>query len=77
MATTDKQVKGEGDHEAARHYNESTQDFVDSGQVQEQEETTRDVSEQERERLTTAEKAGEEKAKEHDPSINRDYSEPA
>jgi len=77
MATTDKPIKGEGDPEAARNYNESTQEFVESGQVQKQEQTTKNVSEEEREALKNAEQVGEEKAKEHDPNIDRDYSKPA
>jgi hypothetical protein len=73
----DKPVnKGEGDPEAARHYNEATQDFVESEKVQEQEEDRRNIPESEKKKLEEAEKTGAEHAKEEDPAVKRDYSKP-
>ena len=65
--------QGEGDRESAKRYNESTQDFVKSGKV---EEAARKAGEGDKEDMERAEKAGRERAKELDPALQRDYSRP-
>lgn len=72
----DDKMKGEGDYEAARHYREKTEEFVDKGKVEQQTEDRRAVDSAEQEELEKAERAGEERAKEKDPSVHRDYHKP-
>jgi len=69
-------TQGEGDYEAARHYREKTEDFVDKGKVEQQTEDRRAVSDAEKAELERAEQAGESRAKEKDPSVHRDYQKP-
>jgi hypothetical protein len=73
---TEKQskIQGEGDKEAAREYNESTRQFVESGKVEEAAERAGDQDPAEAER---AERAGIDRAKEKDPAVHRDYRKPA
>jgi hypothetical protein len=66
-------TQGEGDYEAARHYREKTEDFVDKGKVEQQAEDRRAVDSAEKEELERAEQAGKSRAKEKDPSVHRDY----
>lgn len=57
--------QGEGDREAARHYDEKTREFVESGKV---EDAARNA-----EADPQAEEKGKERAKEFDPEVHRDY----
>ena len=75
--TTDNQNQGEGDREAARHYNEKIQEFVKSGQVEEAAQKAANMSEQERKEAEQAEEIGKTHARELDPEEQRDYSKPA
>ena len=68
MNKNDK-VQGEGDYDAARNYRKSTEEFVDSGKVEQQEEDRRDIDEAERAELEEAEETGKEHAKERDPTL--------
>lgn len=72
----DDKRQGEGDYEAARHYREKTEEFVDKGKVEQQTEDRRAADPAEKEALERAEKAGEERAKEKDPAVRRDYQKP-
>lgn len=74
MATRNQ---GEGDREAARHYNEATEEFVESGKVQQQQEDRKNISEAEKAELERAEEAGKDRSHEHDPAVSRDYSKPS
>jgi hypothetical protein len=65
--------QGEGDRESARRYNRNTQEFVESGKV---DEAARRAGEGDPEEMKQAEKTGKERAKEFDPSVERDYSKP-
>jgi len=65
--------QGEGDRESAKRYNENTQEYVESGKV---EEAARKAGKGDPEDMAKAEKAGEKRAKELDPAIDRDYSKP-
>lgn len=58
--------QGEGDREAARHYDEKTREFVDSGKVDEAARNAEDDPK--------AEEKGKERAKEFDPEVHRDYN---
>ena len=70
----DKQrIQGEGDRESAKRYNEDTQGFVKSGKV---DEAARKAGEGDKEEMERAEKSGEDRAKEFDPAVDRDYSKP-
>lgn len=60
--------QGEGNRDAARHYNEQTEKFVKSGKVE-------DAARKAKEDLA-AEQKGRERAKEFDPSEDRDYTKP-
>lgn len=71
---TDKsKIQGEGDRESAKRYNKDTQEFVESGKV---EEAARKAGQGDKEEMERAEKTGEERAKEYDPAVDRDYSKP-
>ena len=74
---TDNQNQGEGDREAARHYNEKTQEFVKSGQVEEAARRAATMSEQEKQEAEQAEEAGKAHVRELDPEEQRDYSKPS
>lgn len=70
---TGTKIQGEGDKEAAREYNEATRAFVESGKVDEAAER---AGEQDPAEAKQAEKAGEERAKEKDPAVHREYDKP-
>jgi hypothetical protein len=65
--------QGEGDRESAKRYNEKTQEYVESGKV---DEAARKAGEADPKELEQAEKAGKKRAKELDPAVERDYSKP-
>ncbi len=65
--------QGEGNREAAREYNEETREFVESGKV---DEAAEKASEQDPGEAEAAERAGEERAREKDPEVVRDYRKP-
>ena len=65
--------QGEGDRESARHYNEATQEFVESGEV---EEAAEQAGEQDPGEARRSEEAGSERAREVDPAVHRDYKKP-
>lgn len=65
--------QGEGDREAAKRYNKDTQKFVKSGKV---DKAAREAGKGDKRDMERAEKAGKERAKEFDPSVDRDYSGP-
>ena len=69
----DSEIQGEGDREAAGHYNEATREFVKSGKVEEAVEEAAGQDPQEAER---SERAGRERAKEVDPAVHREYDKP-
>jgi hypothetical protein len=76
-AMADEDVKkggGEGDREAARHYQERTEKFVKSGQV---DEAARRAGDQDPEEAARAEEEGRKRAKEDDPALHRDYKKPS
>lgn len=68
----DKRNEGEGSRSAARHYNEATREFTESGKVEDKAREAADVSEEEKARLREAEKAGKSHAKEEDPALRKD-----
>ncbi len=68
--------QGEGNREAAKQYNEATQDFVESGKVRDAAEQAGQVSQTEKAKLKDAERTGKQHAKEEDPALKRDYRQP-
>ena len=66
-------IQGEGDKESAKRYNKDTQEFVESGKV---DEAARRAGDADREELEQAEREGESRAKELDPEEERDYTKP-
>lgn len=71
----DKPNKGEGDYEAARHYREKTEDFMDSQSTEEIiNNPAHDMSEEEKKEGHEARETAKERAKEFDPEEQRDYS---
>jgi hypothetical protein len=73
--SNDKQhnIQGEGDKEAARRYDEATQEFVRSGKLEQAE---KQAAEQDPREAEQAEREGRERAKEDDPAVHRDYHQP-
>lgn len=65
------QNQGEGNVEAARHYNQDTREFVQSGQVERAAREATPQSQQESEDLRRAEEEGRSHAKEEDPALER------
>ena len=61
--------RGEGDPEAARHYNEAQQDFVESGRVQQAADGAAPRDDGEAEDMQRAEQQGREHAKGEDPTV--------
>lgn len=77
MTEQKQRSKGEGDRESARRYNEETQQFVDSGRVDEKAVEAREAVEgAEEPDLAAAEQSGKARAKEFDPGVARDFSRP-
>ena len=72
--TDGTQNQGEGDHEAARRYNEDAQAFVASGKV---DAAARNAQDQDPAEAKAAEAAGKARAKELDPEEKRDYAKPS
>ena len=74
MSSDDKpRNQGEGDRESARRYNKDTREYVESGKV---DEAAREAGDQDPSEAESAERAGEERAKEVDPAVHRDYEKP-
>lgn len=73
MAQTPKN-QGEGDRESARRFNRNSQDFVESGKV---DEAARRAGDGDQDEMEQAEEAGRKRSKEFDPAVQRDYSKPA
>ena len=65
--------QGEGDRESARRYNKDTEQFVESGKVDEAAERARQESGPEDEQ---AEEEGLGRAHEADPAVHREYDKP-
>ncbi len=64
--------QGEGNREAARHYNEQTREFVQSGKVDQAAADAKKAYEgSERAELEKAEKAGKSHAHGEDPQVKR------
>lgn len=61
--------RGEGDPEAARHYNEAQQDFVESGRVQQAADGAAPRDDAEAQDMQRAEQQGREHAKGEDPTV--------
>lgn len=66
------EVQGEGNVEAAKHYNQAQRKFVESGGVEAALETAKPKSKQEADELERAEASGRSRAKEEDPAVHRD-----
>jgi hypothetical protein len=64
-------IKGEGDYESARRYNESTKQFVADDKVSDAVKNAAPHSEQEAKELEAAERKGLERSKGEDPSVKR------
>jgi hypothetical protein len=69
--------EGEGSRTAARNFNRQARAFTKSGKVDKAAQTAKEALQgPEREELKEAEAKGEERAREHDPAVVRDYTEP-
>ena len=66
------EVQGEGNVEAAKHYNEAQRKFVESGGVEAAAGKAKPKSKQEADELARAEASGRSRAKEEDPAVHRD-----
>jgi hypothetical protein len=63
-------VQGEGDHEAARRFNDAEENFVKSGRVGPAAEEAAPKDDEEAKELEQAEQIGRDKAKEEDPQVS-------
>jgi hypothetical protein len=71
----DQIKKGEGDYEAARHYREKTEGFMDSQTTEEiVNNPAHEMSEAEEKEGHEAHEKAKQRAKEFDPEVKRDYS---
>ena len=74
--TTGKQNKGEGNRTSARRYNKESEDFAQSGRVDEAAKNAKAaVESKEKEELRDAEEAGQARAKETDPAVSSEIDE--
>ncbi len=64
-------IKGEGDYESARRYNEATKQFVEDDKVRDAVKNAAPHSAQEAKELEAAEQKGLERSKGEDPSVKR------
>jgi hypothetical protein len=70
-AIADGQLQGEGNVEAARHYNEATRRFVGSGKVAAAARAAAPSGDREAAALSEAERKGKRRAKGEDPQVAR------
>jgi hypothetical protein len=70
--TKNPELEGEGNHEADRHYRESTEQFVKSGKVGEAADEARRAWEQNPGELEEAEKVGRSHVAEEDPEVRNE-----
>ena len=70
-------IQGEGDYEAAKHYNEKTEDFAQSGKVEEAARKAGEVTAEEREEMKRSEAEGKRHTHEKDPNVSREYHRPS
>ena len=68
---TTSEVQGEGDHKAARRYNEATREFVKEEDVTGAARDAEPQSAGEEQQLERAEQAGRQRAKDEDPLLDR------
>ncbi len=68
---TKPKVQGEGDYDAARHYNDKTREFAQSGKVDEAARAAEPQTREQAQELERAEAAGKARAKEEDPNLDR------
>lgn len=64
-------VQGEGDYEAARRYDKSAREFVESGKVQPAADQSAPRDDREAQDLERAEDIGKSRAKGEDPQVKR------
>jgi hypothetical protein len=67
----ENKVQGEGDYEAARHYDEAQKRFVDSGKVEKAAEDAAPKNQAEADAMRRAEEIGKSHAKDEDPDVKR------
>ena len=65
----DKDLQGEGNYDASRRYRERTEQFIESGRVEEAAQNAVPESPEEQEELERAEEAGRARAAEEDPGL--------
>jgi hypothetical protein len=64
--------EGEGSRTAARHYNEKTEAFAQSGNVEQKAREAADMTPEERREAEAAEREGKSRAKAEDPALRKD-----
>jgi hypothetical protein len=67
--TSENNIQGEGDKEAARRYNEEQKRFVDSGAVAGAAKRAKPLTDDEADEMQDAEAQGRQKAKGEDPTV--------
>ena len=67
--STDKELQGEGNYEASRRYREKTEQFIESGRVDEAAQNAAPRSDQEALELDRAEEAGKSHVAEEDRQL--------
>jgi len=69
--------EGEGSRTAARKFNKQAREFAESGKVNAAAEKAKEaIQGPERDELKEAEAKGQERAREQDPAVGRDYTKP-
>ncbi len=69
-----KKIQGEGDYDAARNYRERTEDFVNSGNLQKQNQDLENIEESDLAELEEAERVGKSRVKDEDPELSANHS---
>lgn len=77
MAEKDTTVQGEGNYDAAREYNKSAKEFVESGKAEKARQELKDITPEEEQELERAEAERDKRIKETDPAVVRDYDKPS
>lgn len=73
MARDDKNVGGEGNREADRHYREGAKKHTETGDVAEEAAEARESVEKHPVEMDQAERKGKVPAKDHDPEVTRKH----
>lgn len=69
--TPSNKIQGEGDYEAARRYDKETQDFAQSGKVEQAAQAAKPRNTAEEKEMVKAEEQGRSRSKGEDPALSK------